>query len=240
MEPLRVAVCEDRREEREALLAMLADCAEANDPAVFSSGEALLAAYRPGAFDLLLMDIYLDGITGVETVEQVRQMGDAVPVAFLTTSPDHTADGYRLSALMYLKKPVDRGRLEEMLELARLKRDNAPALTVSRGGGTARLPLSRILCLEQQGRQVLISLQGGQTAAVYGKLTDLLPQLEARPFFRSHKSYLVHLAQVQRIDQELRCFVLADGENVPIRRDLMGKARRAWEDFLFARTRGDV
>lgn len=240
MEPLRVAVCEDRREEREALLAMLADCAEANDPAVFSSGEALLAAYRPGAFDLLLMDIYLDGITGVETVEQVRQMGDAVPVAFLTTSPDHTADGYRLSTLMYLKKPVDRGRLEEMLELARLKRDNAPALTVSRGGGTARLPLSRILCLEQQGRQVLISLQGGQTAAVYGKLTDLLPQLEARPFFRSHKSYLVHLAQVQRIDQELRCFVLADGENVPIRRDLMGKARRAWEDFLFARTRGDV
>lgn len=39
------------------------------------------------------------------------------------------------------------------------------------------------------------------------------------------------------MDADLRCFVMADGKNIPIRRELMGKARRAWEEFLFARNR---
>lgn len=240
MEPLRVAVCEDQAAEREALLALLAACGVPSTPTAFSSGEELLAAYRPGDFDLLLMDIYMDGITGIETVERVRQVDPAVPVAFLTTSTDHAMESYRLSALMYLEKPVKREKIGEMLELARLKRDSAPALTVFRAGEPERVPLADILWMEQQGRQVLIAPRRGRTLAVYDKLSALMPQLEGRPFFQPHKSFCVHLAFVREIDPELRCFVMADGKNVPIRRDMMGRARRAWEDFLFAQTRGDA
>lgn len=238
MEPLRVALCEDQPEERDTLLRLLALCAVPTQCTAFASGEALLAAYRPGAFDLLLMDIYMDGLTGIETVERVRQMGETVPVAFLTTSTDHAMESYRLSALMYLEKPVKREKMEEMVELARIKRDNAPALTVARGGKAERLPLADILYLEQQGRKVQIALRQGQNLSVYAKLSDLLPQLDAQPFFQPHKSYCVHLPFVRRVDQELRCFVMEDGTNIPIRRGLMGAARQAWEDNLFARTRG--
>lgn len=42
-----------------------------------------------------------------------------------------------------------------------------------------------------------------------------------------------------KVDEALRCFVMAGGKNVPIRRLLMGKAKRAWVDFLFAQTRGE-
>ena len=239
MAALRVAVCEDQEEERERLLAMLAACSVENVPTAFASGEELLAEYRPDQFDLLLMDIYMGDMTGIETVERVRQMGESVPVAFLTTSADYTWESRRLSALMYLEKPVKWEKLEETLKLARMKLDNRPTLVVYQGGEVENLPLEDILFLEQQGRQVCIVTRNGGTTTVYGKLSDLLPQLEGAPFFQTHKSYCVHLAQVVKVDEALRCFVMAGGKNVPIRRLLMGKAKRAWVDFLFAQTRGE-
>ena len=74
---------------------------------------------------------------------------------------------------------------------------------------------------------------------IYGKLSDLLPQLEGQPFFCPHKSYCVNLAFVRGINEEYQCYEMADGKNVPISRPNRSKARRAYEDFLFARTRGE-
>ena len=57
MEPLRLAICDDLPEEREALLALLEQAPIATVCAQFASSEELLEAFRPGGFDLLLMDI---------------------------------------------------------------------------------------------------------------------------------------------------------------------------------------
>ena len=238
MESLYVAVCEDQPEEKEALLALLAQSDIPTVPTVFDSGEALLAAWRPHAFDLLLMDIYMEGMTGVDAVKQLRDRGEELPVAFITSSTDHALDSYRLSALKYIEKPVKPKDVAEILTLARLKKADAPALTIRHGGAGEAIPLSEILYLEQQKHQVNLYLKDGRVKTAYDKVSDVAGRLAGQPFFQSHKSFLVHLAFVAHIDADLRCFVMSDGKNVPIRRELMGKARRAWEDWLFAHTRG--
>ena len=106
MEPLRLAICDDLPEEREALLALLEQAPIATVCAQFASSEELLEAFRPGVFDLLLMDIYMDGMTGVEAVRKIREMDETIPIAFTTTSTEHTLESYRLSVLKYLEKPV--------------------------------------------------------------------------------------------------------------------------------------
>lgn len=237
MEPLYVAVCEDQLEEREELLSLLADGPISCRATAFPSGEDLLTAWRSHTFDLLLMDIYMDGMTGVETVRQLRDRGEELPVAFITSSVDHALDSYRLSALKYIEKPVRPKDVAEILELARLKKIGAPALTVQRNGQEERIALSDILYLEQQGHVANLHLKDGTVKPVYEKLSSIAARLENQPFFQTHKSFLVHLAFISRVDPDLRCFVMADGRNVPIRRELLGKAKRAWEDFLFARTR---
>ena len=75
---------------------------------------------------------------------------------------------------------------------------------------------------------------------LYGKLSDLLPQLDGQDFFCPHKSYCANLAFVRGINEEYQCYVMADGKNVPISRPNRAKAKRAYEDFLFARTRGNA
>lgn len=240
MEPLYIAICEDQPEEKAALLTLLADSPIPCLPTAFASGEELLAAWRPHTFDLLLMDIYMDGITGVETLKRLRDQGEDLPVAFITSSTDHALDSYRLSALKYIEKPVTARDVADILELARLKKAQVPALLVQWNRTEESIPLSQLLFLEQQGHVVQLYLKNGTTRPIYEKLSAVASRLEGHPFFQPHKSFLVHLPYVEHIDMELRCFVMSDGQNVPIRRDLMGKAKRAWEDYLFARTRRNL
>lgn len=239
MEPLYVAVCEDQSEERDALLTLLAESAISCVPTVFPSGEALLEAWQPHTFDLLLMDIYMEGMTGLEAVRQLREQGEELPVAFITSSTDYALDSYRLSALKYIEKPVRPKDVAEILTLARLKKADAPSLTIQYNGRQENIFLSEIFYLEQQGHVVNIHLKSGLVRTVYDKISAIAKRLEDRPFFQPHKSFLVHLAFVGHIDADLKCFVMADGKNIPIRRELMGKARRAWETYLFTRARGD-
>lgn len=240
MEPLNLAICDDLPEERKALLALLEQAPIATNCTQFGSSEELLEAFRPGKFDLLLMDIYMDGMTGVEAVQKIREMDKAIPIAFTTTSTDHTLESYRLSVLKYLEKPVQQKEIDDLLHLVKLQKDSAPRLAIQQNGKTQKLPLSELMVLEQQGHHVVLSLKGGSTIQLYGKLSDLLPQLDGQPFFCPHKSYCVNLAFVRGINEEYQCYDMADGKKVPISRSNRARARRAWEDFLFARTRGET
>ena len=240
MEPLRLAICDDLPEEREALLTLLEQAPIATNCTQFASSEELLEAFRPGKFDLLLMDIYMDGMTGVEAVQKMREMDDAIPIAFTTTSTDHTLESYRLSVLKYLEKPVQQKEIDDLLRLVKLQKDSAPRLAIQQNGKTQKLPLSELMVLEQQGHHVVLSLKGGSTIQLYGKLSDLLPQLDGQPFFCPHKSYCVNLAFVRGINEEYQCYEMADGKMVPISRSNRAKAKRAWEDYLFARTRRET
>ena len=239
MEPIRVAICDDLPGERDTLLDLLDRSPVETKSTLFGSGEEVLEAFRPGKFDLLLMDIYMDGMTGVEAVQKIREMDKAIPIAFTTTSTEHTLESYRLSVLKYLEKPVRQKDIDDLLRLVKLQKDSAPRLAIQQNGKTQKLPLSELMVLEQQGHHVVLSLKGGSTIQLYGKLSDLLPQLEGQPFFCTHKSYCVNLAFVRRINEEYQCYKMSDGKNVPISRANRAGARRAWEDYLFARTRGD-
>ena len=239
MEPLRLAICDDQPEERKALLALVE---QASIPAActqFGSSEELLNVFRPGVFDLLLMDIYMDGMTGVEAVRTIREMDERIPIAFTTTSTEHTLESYRLSVLKYLEKPVKQTDINDLLRLVKLQRDSAPRLTIRQNGEAQKIPLSELFYLEQKGHHVFLYRKDGSVLQLYGKLSDLLPQLEGQHFFCPHKSYCVNLAFVRGINGEYQCYEMADEKKVPISRSNRAKAKRAYEDFLFARTRGE-
>ena len=238
MEPLKIAICEDTHSEEEKLLAIINKSDIKASCTVFTSGEALLKVYEPQAFDLLLMDIYMVGITGVETVSKIREIDEDIPIAFITTSTDHTLESYRLSALKYIEKPFKQKDIEEILTLAQLKKSNVPSLIIKRNGKAEKIPFSQILYLEQQTHQVNIYLKNKDTVQIYEKLSVLLPQLEEQAFFSPHKSFSVNISFVRFIDMELKCFVMQNNKNVPIRRESMAKAKKALENFLFHKTRG--
>ncbi|WP_300784369.1 LytTR family DNA-binding domain-containing protein [uncultured Acetatifactor sp.] len=236
MEELKLALCEDDKEEQERLICLAQAGQVPVSVTAFENGEAFLKDYQPGRFDMVLMDIYMGGISGVETVRRLREQEPDLPVAFVTSSQDHALDGYRLKVAKYIEKPVTQEDMDGAIALAAQWREQA-AVEVILQGKKLSLPVNRLVFVEQRAHYLLFWFEGGGTRQAKGRLDELEPQLAGFPFFRSHKSYLASLAHVADIDQELLMFRMKDGQGVYIRRDRLKRAREAWEDWLFAQVR---
>lgn len=235
---LNIAICEDEVAETKLLCDILDHSDIKNSYTVFTCADALLASYERDKYDLLLMDIYMkDSMTGIEAISLIREKDAGIPVAFITTSKDHALESYRLSAIGYIEKPVSETELNNVLHLAMLKKADAPSLYVKRNGSMEKLALSDIMYIEQRARQIFIHMKDNTEIVCYEKLSELSGQLPARLFFLPHKSYAVNLSYAMQIDTDLKCFVMADNSNIPIKRELTVKARKALERYFFEHTR---
>ena len=236
---LKIAVCEDETEQRNRLLALLDESNIKNIYNVFENGENLLNVFEPGKYDLILMDIYMDSeLTGVEVIRLIRKKDKNIPVAFVTTSKEHTLESYRLSAIKYIEKPYSKENIEDTLRLALLKKQDVPSLLIQKNGSLHKIPFADIIYIEQQVHKIFICLNNTEDVYIYGKLSDLNEQLPEEQFFIPHKSFVVNLSFVRYIDTELKCFAMGNHTNVPIRRELLTKAKNTLENYLFDSTRG--
>ena len=103
---LKIAICEDEPDQKNMLLKLLDESNIENTSVVFANGEDLLADFKQGKYDLILMDIYMESeLTGIDTIRLIRKKDKDIPVAFVTTSKDHALESYRQSAMNYIEKP---------------------------------------------------------------------------------------------------------------------------------------
>ena len=236
---LKIAVCEDETAQRNRLLALLDESSIKNIYSVFENGEKLLKVFEQGKYDLILMDIYMDSeLTGVEVIRLIREKDKNIPVAFVTTSKEHTLESYRLSAIKYIEKPYSKESIEDTLYLALLKKQDVPSLLVQKNRSIQKIPFADIIYIEQQVHKIFICLNNTEDVYIYGKLSDSNEQLPEEQFFIPHKSFVVNLSFVRYIDTELKCFAMGNHTNVPIRRELLTKAKNTLENYLFESTRG--
>ena len=190
----------------------------------FPSAEAFLFRYAERKdFDVLLLDIEMTGMDGVELAKAVRRDDDGVQIVFVTGYTDYIAEGYEVSALHYLTKPVDRDKLFQVLNRAvgRLAR-NEPVLTMELPGETVRVPLSKIRYIDVLHNYATV--HAVRDYAVKRSLGELEKELDSR-FFRVGRSCIINLAYVQRatrVEAEL-----TTGERVPLPRGQYEKLNRA-------------
>ena len=230
-EILRVAICEDSEMEQKRLLKIIEMGEYPAEPTVFGSGEAFLQEYHTGQFDVIFMDIYMNGMSGVDTVRSIREIDANVIIAFTTSSTEFALEGYRLDVFKYLEKPVQAKDVYEVLAFTQMKQANRPKIKFKSGRQECSVALSDILYAEQKGHYVTFYLTDRTSVRTADKLDCMQAQLPEPDFFRCHKSYLVNLAHVKTIDPELSAFVMENGDCVYIRRESLAASKRAFEDF---------
>ncbi|MCI8399821.1 MAG: response regulator transcription factor [Oscillibacter sp.] len=238
MEQLNIAVCEDVQADLRHLCGLITANGVSANVSLFENGEDFLAACQPDKFDLIFMDIYLDGLNGVEAVRRVRETDRSVPVAFTTTSEDFALDSYRLNAAKYIEKPASQGEVDEIIALAlhkKAERDRGFIIWGRRD--PIRFSPTRLRYVEQREHSLAFYLAGGGILRRKGKLNDLELLLAKYPFFRCHKSYLVNLDFVLDINREQMVFQMKEGGNAYIRRETFYRAKGAWENWLFTSAR---
>lgn len=232
MDKLAIAVCEDSPEEAVALLEILEQKPIPLRISLFQNGEEFLNDYAFEKYDLILMDIYMEQLSGIEVIRHIRSLGDETAVAFITSSTEHALESYRLEAIRYIEKPVRTAPVHKLLRTVQLEREKR-RLTLKVHGKEHTIALSQILYAEQQAHQLLLYLTNDLVIQLNYKLDALEAQLDHRNFFRCHKSYLVNFCHVACFDRELMIFSMKNGHNVHIRRASLSEARKAFENYHF-------
>lgn len=234
---LNIAICEDNQDELNRLLKIINLSNLPTKCTTFKSGEELLKDYNIETYDLIIMDILMKGMTGIETIKSIRQNDENVLVAFTTSSLDYALDSYRLNAIKYIEKPISNKQIFELLEITQIKCNNKPSFAIKKNGENYSIPYNRIVYIEQQGRNLLIHTYGNNIIEINEKIDKIESQFINQSFIRCHKSYLVNLQYVKSIDKELSIFEMKEGGNVHIRRESMSQSKKAYEDYLFNQTR---
>ncbi|MFI3238795.1 MAG: LytTR family DNA-binding domain-containing protein, partial [Lachnospiraceae bacterium] len=165
---------------------------------VFSSAENFLFEYENCSnFDILLLDIEMGKINGVELAKEIRQKDEAVQIIFITGYSEYIAEGYEVSALHYLMKPINENKLFETLDRAVEKTSkNEKTLLVETKEQTVKIPLYQIKYIDVQ--QNYITIHGAENCVIKKTLGSIEKELDDR-FFRIGRSCIVNLNYINRV-----------------------------------------
>ena len=117
---MRVALVDDTQEERQILSAILDEELPQADVFTFTDGESFLKDWENNTYDLILLDIYMDEMLGVDVARKVRETDLDVRIVFCTTSNEFASESYEVGANYYLQKPVSINSFQRMLKMIRL------------------------------------------------------------------------------------------------------------------------
>ena len=226
---IEIAVCDDCHQQTEYVKSLVDKWASDNNIAVtiemFDSAENFKAVWsKSQKFDILLLDIEMSEQNGVGLAKEIRQTDAKLVIIFITGFADYISEGYDVSALHYLMKPVNIKKLYEVLDKA-LKglTKNNNAVLLSADNGDIKVLFDDIIYIESFDHFLEIT-------TVQEKLTVKMPLYELERnlggnFIRCHRCYIINLKYIKKITRTE--ITLDSNEIIPLSRRLYTDVNRA-------------
>lgn len=211
---MRILIADDEQPARERLRTLVNDIGDHEVVAEAGNGMAVIDQFGSCQADIVLLDIRMPGMDGLETAEHLGKLTPAPAVIFTTAYQDHALAAFETNAVDYLLKPIRRDRLAQALEraaivsrgrLADVRGDDADALprrflSAVVQGRIQLAPVAdiRYFCADQ--KYVAAAWPGGELL-----LDESLKQLEeefGEQLLRIHRNALVALQHVERLDRD--------------------------------------
>lgn len=223
-----IAICDDSQADADYIASLAEKWAQKDNIYIkidrFPSAEAFLFHYAEDkTYDILLLDVEMGEMNGVELAHTIRKDNSTVQIVFITGYSDYISAGYDVAALHYLVKPVDESKLFTVLSRAKdmlIRQERRIVLSVA--GETVRIPLHEVSFVEVQGNYVTIHAE--QEYTVKATLGTIEKQLD-ESFFRTGRSYIINLGYIRRVSKNQ--VELSDGMVLPLPRGVYEPLNRA-------------
>jgi DNA-binding LytR/AlgR family response regulator len=235
---LRIAICDDDNKDLLQIASLLESYRNSRKVQLsyvsFQNAMDLLASMDIRDYDLILLDMLMPGINGMEAAREIRERNSRVQIVFLTSSPEYAVESYSVRAYYYILKPASEEKLFLILDkLMDDFRKPEDALLLKTQSSVFSLPYGKMEYIEVSAKKLYFILTDGSMREVTGKLADYEQALLKRPgFMKVHRSYLVNLQWVKELRQgEL---ITVSGRHVPVSRAAYPQVRTAYTHFLFS------
>ena len=169
----------------------------------FSDGAEILERYQSD-YDVILLDIEMPKVNGMDAAKQIRIQDDNVVLMFITNMASYAIHGYEVGALDFVMKPINYYTFSMKLTraLKRVKQQEQKSLLLPLSDGVKKLELSEIYFIEGQSRMLYYHTVTGDYV-VKGTMQNAEKSMEEFPFAKCNHWYLVNLMHVKEVRKNM-------------------------------------
>jgi len=150
-------------------------------------------------YDMIVLDIQMGEINGIELAKTIRRTDKNVIIAFISGIADYVYEGYEVQAIRYILKPMKEKKVCELLDYvnSQITKENK-YLIISVSGEKKKINHNNIIYFESMGHYIIIHLENEEYDYKHN-ISDLCRNLIGTEFVRTHRSYVVNLKYVEKI-----------------------------------------
>lgn len=226
MSNLSVLAVDDEQPALDEISYLVARCPGVERVQCAPSAADALRLLRRASFDVVLLDVRMPGLDGIELASVLARFSTPPAVIFVTAHEEYALDAFNVDATAYLLKPVSEERLARVLERVTTKRsehdgveDPLDVLAVELPGRTMLVARAEVEWVEAAGDYIRLHTSAGGSHLVRLPLGVLEEHWNAHGFARVHRGYLVALRAVKELRADgAQTFVRVGTQDLPVSR----------------------
>ncbi len=238
---LRIAYCDDMEQDRERIMMSLEQIenkwGEEFELSSFSSGESLCDDITNNHYDVILLDILMNGIDGIETATRIRVMGEESLIIFISSYDERIKELFDFRTIAFIDKPLETSKLEEALLKAYsiIEKEADEFFAYNSRGTTGYIPIKDIVYFESKRNKIIIHTTKGDES-YYDTLLSVWHKVQnLNGFIMPHRSFVFNLHHVSIKSDKV--IIKKTGETFNIGEKYREDTRNRHMDFIEKRWR---
>ena len=205
----------------------------------YTSGEAFLENWPSKSYDLVFLDILMEGISGIEVARKIRETDSEYLLIFISSSKEYALQGFEVRAFDYLLKPLSEERFQKTMDLCQNElAKHIRYIEVKESRTLVKIPLNEIIYTDYYNHYIQIHtaarlIRSYQQFDVFSPLLLCYPQ-----FLCCYRNCIVNMDHVDSVDKH--DFVMENGERVPITRGNRNSIYQQYADYQFLKINGGI
>ena len=233
---VKIAICDDEEKSVALHERIVKECLQSVgigcEITTYTQSRNLLYDITDDAFfyDLILLDIEMPGISGMELPQQIKGFLPNVRIIFVTSHTEYAIDAFELSIFRYVPKNNLEAKLSAaVLDAARLiELEAGQEYTIQTASRMEKIPFKDIFYIQRDGKNASIVSSAG-ISKVRKSLQQVFDELNTPEFIFIDRGYIVNIIQIMKISDSAA--VLKNGEQLPISRSHLQEVRQKINEF---------
>lgn len=203
----------------------------------FESGEDFLGQNDLNHYDLIILDIFMEEMTGIDVAHQIRQQNPYVRIVFCSTSNDFACESYNVGASYYIQKPATPQSIAQMIQ--RLNIEDYEFRRFIQFPDQQQVLLRNIIYAEYSNHVITIYEKQERETNTRLALNQFAELVADVPYLIAcNKGTIVNLHEVAKWNED--SFLMKNSATLPISRRKKKEVEHAYKQFLFTLARKDL
>ena len=236
---MRIAVCDDNIEFLQGLSTLLNMYGEENhcilEYKTFTNPLELVMQMEKGVhYDVILLDICMPGMNGIQCAKDIRMYDNLVKIIFLTSSTEYAVESYSVKAHNYLLKPIQKDSLFSVLRQLEKEENVAEKkfFIIKSKTGITKIFLEKLEYCEVINRKLVLHLINNEEYESTLRMNELEESLEGfGMFLRTHRSFVVNMDYIQSL--MTHSIVMESGVKIPVPREKYAQIKQIYMNYVF-------